>query len=128
MPILSRDAILTADDLAFEEVEVPEWGGSVRIRCLTGTERDNFEASVYKNGETPDFRNVRAKLVAKTIVDEEGNRLFTDNDVKELGRKSAGALNRVWEASSRLSGLSEDDIKELAGNSSAALTDDDTSV
>ena len=43
---LTRDAILQATDLTFEDVAVPEWGGVVRVRGLTGTERDAFEASV----------------------------------------------------------------------------------
>ena len=30
--LLSRDAILQAQDLPHEDVEVPEWGGMVRVR------------------------------------------------------------------------------------------------
>jgi len=44
---LNKEQILRADDLKTEEVDVPEWGGSVRVRVLTGTERDAFESSIY---------------------------------------------------------------------------------
>ena len=44
--LLNKEQILNADDLTFEDVEVPEWGGTVRIRCLESTERDEFEQSL----------------------------------------------------------------------------------
>ena len=37
---LSKDQILGAVDFSFVEVEVPEWGGTVRIRGLSAAERD----------------------------------------------------------------------------------------
>ncbi len=48
MGLLTKDDILGADDLATEDVEVPEWGGCVRVRALTGTERDAFEAAMFR--------------------------------------------------------------------------------
>ena len=53
MKALTRDEILGADDLKTESVKVPEWGGTVLVRELTGAERDEWEASVVKtNGTT----------------------------------------------------------------------------
>ena len=46
MTILTRDQILQANDLVTETVEVPEWGGSVFVKSLTGVERDQFEAAI----------------------------------------------------------------------------------
>lgn len=133
--ILSKEAILAANDLEKELVEVPEWGGAVYVRALTGTERDAFEASLVnervvrrgRKSETTretNLRNLRARLCALTMCDEEGNRLFGDSEVHELGKKSASALNRVFEVAQRLSGLSEGDVEELAGNSGETDSDD----
>jgi hypothetical protein len=119
--LLTRDAILAAPDLATIEVDVPEWGGVVRVRALSGAERDAFEASCMKekhDGKTQfDPRNMRAKLVALCLVDERGLRLFQQDDVKSLGRKSAKALSRVFDAAAKLNGLSDEDVKSLEGNS-----------
>jgi hypothetical protein len=112
MTYLSKDAILKAEDLDTEDVEVPEWGGSVRVRGMTAAERDKFEQIM--SGEN--VANIRANLVARTVVDENGERLFTDADIGELGKKSAQALDRVFDASSRLSGLRSQDIDELEKN------------
>ena len=38
--MLDRNAILGADDLGREVVDVPEWAGSVQVRGLTAAERD----------------------------------------------------------------------------------------
>ena len=128
--ILSRDDILKADDLETEDVDVPEWGGVVRIRGLTGTQRDAFEASVVKmNGTNKQYNltNLRARFVALCVVDADGKRLFTDADVKQLGEKSATALERVWTAARKLSGMSEDDVEELAEGFADGQSDGSTS-
>lgn len=119
MALLTRDAILQAQDLPTERVVVPEWNGEVLVRALTGAERDAFEQSIVEQrGKSTrmNLQNLRAKLVALTVVDEEGKRLFSDEDAKLLGQKSAAALNRIFEVAQRLSGLRPEDVEELAGN------------
>lgn len=123
MNILTRDQILAASDLKSEAVEVPEWGGTVYVRAMSGTERDAWEVSmleVHENGKglkaRPVLTDLRAKLCARCIADEAGNRLFTDADVEVLGQKSAAALDRVYGVAQRLNAIGEKDIEELAGN------------
>ena len=119
MAMLTREMILGAVDLPREAVVVPEWGGEVWVRGLSGAERDAYEASVLEmkgRGYTIRLENARAKLASLAMCDEQGKRLFLDADVHALGGKSAAALNRVFEVASRLSGLGERDIEELAKN------------
>lgn len=128
--LLNRDAILSAEDLEKELVHVPEWGGHVYVRALTGAERDAFEASMVDQrgrDRKMNLKNLRARLCALTICDEEGNRLFSDADVEALGRKSAAALTRVFAVAQRLSGLTQDDVDELAGNSGETHSGDSSS-
>ena len=119
-PILSADAILSADDLTVELVEVEEWGGSVRVRTLTGRERDRLEADLLsskKNGAAINLDNVRAKLVVATAIDEEGKPLFQPGAEEALGKKSGAALTKVATVAQRLAGLSTTDVEELRKNS-----------
>lgn len=116
--ILTRDAILEAQDRKTETVEVPEWGGAVVVSEMSGTDRDAYEAALFvdRAGKREvDMANVRARLAALCIVDEAGNRLFTDADVMVLGRKSATALDRVASVAQRLNGMGaravEDEVK-----------------
>jgi len=118
--ILSREQILAATQLPEETVAVPEWGGSVIVRGLTGAQRDHYESTLLiQRGTSREFnlRNARAKLVAMVCVDEAGKKLFTGADVEALGQLSAAALNRVWDAGRRLSGLGDEDVEELVKNS-----------
>lgn len=112
MTLLSRNAIFDADDMVAEIVTVPEWGGDVRVRALTGKERDTFEQMSIKRGAKGEIEvnmvNMRARLVSLCVVDEKGERIFTDADVTRLGRKSASALERVAKVAQRLSGIGEE--------------------
>ena len=121
MTLLSKTAILTAQDLQTEDVEVPEWGGAVRVRSFTGRERDAFEASMVRGegrDRKVDLTNMRARLVGLTVIDETGQRLFTDEEVDLLGAKSGAALDRVFAIAQKLNGLSGSDVEELSKNSS----------
>lgn len=116
---LSRDAILKIEDQIYEDVEVPEWGGTVRIKALTAAERDQYEALVFLDpkGEPAKRReDIRAKLVVFSAVDESGTRLFGEKDIAQLSARSARAMNRLWAVASRLSGIGGEDQKELEKN------------
>lgn len=129
--LLTKDAILSADDLVTEDVEVPEWGGTVRVRAISGAERDAFEqAIVTRKGKnvTTNLANIRAKMVALCVVDENGQRLFGDKDVLLLGTKSAAALDRVFTVAQQLAGLTDKDVDELAENLEPGQSDDSTSA
>ncbi len=118
--ILKRDAILGAEDLKKELVNVPEWGGDVYVRCMTGTERDSFESEAYAvKGKNVEINkdNFRARLLVRVLVDEKGERVFSDQDMGALGGKSAKCLDRLFTVAMRLNGLSKDDVEDLTKNS-----------
>lgn len=131
MSLLTKDAILAADDRRTEDVPVPEWGGSVRVRALSGKERDAYESAIVQvsgNGDRKvTMENIRARLVSLTVVGEDGERLFSDADISALGDKSAAALERVFDAARKLSGLTEDDVEELAEGFDSAPSEPATS-
>lgn len=117
--MLTKDQILGIKDLQIEKVEVPEWGGYIFVRGMTGAERDLFESSVVDirgSSQKINMINVRAKMVSLTACDENGNRLFDDADVIELGKKSASALQRIFDTAQRLSGLSKEETSVLEKN------------
>lgn len=116
--MLNREAILAAADLKFEDVPVPEWGGSVRIGSMTGLQRDAWEQSLVpkKKGDGVDVSNIRARLVAACAIDENGVCIFTEADAAALGKKSAAALDRCAKVAQRLNGLTEEDVKDAVKN------------
>lgn len=119
---LSRDQILSAPDAAatpLKAVKVPEWGGEVFVRSLSGAERDALEASLLadRKGDKRDrLRNIRARFVVASACDENGVLLFKESDIETLGNKAAKPIDRLYAATQKLNGLSPDDVEELAGN------------
>lgn len=111
LTVLDRSSILAAPDLPTISVDVPEWGGKVVIKALTAAQRDRFEISVAASKD-----NLRARLAVLSIVDPDGKPLFSEADASALGAKNAKALDRIFEAASKLNRLSDSDIEELEKN------------
>lgn len=110
--ILTRDQILGARDFTTEAVEVPEWGGVVHVRSLTGAARDMIEARFVRE----ETQGLKSLIVALTCCDPDGALLFTEADIPALGEKSAAALERVFDAGWRISGLGTGTIEDAEGN------------
>lgn len=130
---LTRDQILQAQDLPKEEVQVQEWGGSVWVRGLTASERDQMESYFFDDaGKRRDikslFKNMRARLVVWAVCDESGNSIFTEKDIEQLGKKNGKVVDRLYGVIQRLSGLTKQDIEELSKNSESGQPEDSPSV
>lgn len=123
---LTKDQILAVDDLKRVEVAVPEWGGTVWVRTLTGGECNTLFASVARKGVKADDETYIVQIAAMAMVDDAGARLFTNGDTENLGKKSFVALRRVFEVAQQLSGLSDESARELEGNSGDGQTDNST--
>lgn len=112
--LLTMEEILAADDTAYEEMEIPEWGGTVRLQALTLGEREQYEQELQRRkaevGDVDALENLRAKLIARTIVDDEGNNLFNYNKVAEmnrLGGRSAVVMERIFDWALKANGIGE---------------------
>lgn len=105
--LLSADDILGSEDIEIVDIKVPEWGGTVRIRGLSGDALSRyFEAN--KGRETAD---VTAKLLSMSIIREDGSLMFNEDQVERLKKKSNRALMRVQRAVLKLNGLDKDGDK-----------------
>lgn len=130
MTLLTADQILATDDREVRDVEVPEWGGTVRVRALSGRDRDEWEASmrVTRGKKTgTDTTNLRAKLVGRAIIDESGKRAFTDQQIIALGDKSARALERLFDVIGEMSGLNDEADADAEKNSETVPSESSTS-
>lgn len=108
-----RDKLLSVSDLRTKEVEVPSWGAKLTIREL------NLQESMdaFSNIKPDDDGNVTlgyddvAKVVAFGVIDEDGERVFTDEDVPVLAKKGKAALMKLYTEITMLSGTVEDEVK-----------------
>lgn len=117
--VLSKNDILGADDLPFQEIEVPEWGGTIRLKTLMEDELGPYEEGLIDMaGESRRvvLKNMRAKLLVLAIVDEKGKRLFNDNEIAALAKKSAKAMDRVFTVAQKMNGLGKDYVDDMVKN------------
>lgn len=116
MGLLTREQILAAQDLKSEDVEVAEWGGRVRVRMMTGAERDALGAALVGADKKVDMTQYRLRLVAACIVGEDGVALFGPDEIAMLGKKSGVALDRVYRVAERLNDVSTDSVEVAEKN------------
>ncbi|WP_017616388.1 hypothetical protein [Nocardiopsis salina] len=130
MAFLTAAQIEQVDDRKYEDVDVEEWGGTVRVVGLSGTDRDAYEAAFVDAKGKPAaqrLRNVRAKLLVKCLVDESFERLFTDDKAKALGEKNGAVVDRLFDVARRLSGIGQGSVEEGKGDSESDPSDSSTS-
>ena len=112
---LSLDDIFAIDDRPVHKIDVPEWGGFVFLRELSGAERDKFERAMAKSlsAKDSDDVNFRAALTAMSLCDEAGNRVMGLSDAARLGEKSGSVLNRLAETIDGLSKIQRTQLEEI---------------
>jgi len=124
--MLTKEQILTAQDLEYRDEKIPEWPdengkpGIVRVWEITAEDKDAFEESISilkqvgkKMKAEINRQNYRAKLVARCLGDENGNRLFSEKEVIRLGRKSAKVIDRLFKICQELNGMGEDQEEDF---------------
>lgn len=130
--LLTADEILAMDDIATEEVVVPEWGHRTVLVCgLTAAAKNAYEASLVELKGTSrkvKLDNATAKLLVRCLVNRNRQPLFTEQQIERLGTKSAAALDRLATVAQRLSAMRQEDVEALIKNSEAAQSGDSPSV
>ena len=111
MTVLNRDAILAADDYQREYVDMPEWGGGVYVRALTAKAGLEMATQAEKVDEKYQAVARVGILLTRTVIDENGEPIFTDEDISALMEKSRPAIDRLTAAAMRVNkmgGYAED--------------------
>lgn len=116
MALLTCEQILGADDLPYEDVPCPEWGGTVRVRRLGARARRALEkkmGELNKNEEVGDLDS-RTLLVGACLCDEDGKPLFTPDQFAALALKSHTVIVRLAEVCLWVNclGAEEDDAEK----------------
>ena len=132
MTLLNFDDIVASQDKEYEDVEVPEWGGTVRIATMSGEDRDRWELSMMQADDSSErgFKlnfdaYSRVRLVAMCLVDNDFNRIFTtQKEMDALAKKSGKVMDLLYDVAQRVNGITESDIDDLEKNSVSAQNGD----
>jgi hypothetical protein len=109
-----RGQIREAKDLRRETVEIPEWGVTLEVQSLTTMQRSELFEGARGAGDRVDSRILFPSLViATSMVPGTDEPVFDSGDMDWLNTKSAGATGRVATLALKLSGLSDEEVKEI---------------
>lgn len=137
----NKNEFLGIDDAVYENVQVEEWDTWVRIKMMSGLEREAYEGSLFayrdeilkakENEETSstEFSIVHMKclLLIFCIVDDKGNTIFELKDISVLKNKNLNALDKIYNASKKLNAIGVDEEEDVEKNSEADQQDKSTS-
>lgn len=112
--LLNKQQIKAVDDLPSIEVEMPEWGGNIKIKTMSAKHRIEFE-KLNKDAKTE--LETMINLIMFSCVNEDNTLLFDRNDFEFLSNKSAKSLMKLFEEAVNMSTLSEKKLEEKAKNS-----------
>ena len=118
MPVLNREAFLKPATVQQDTVHIPELGGDVIVRGMTARTRSQFESHFSTAAGKPipsRHREMRERLVIACCIDEDGNALFTAEDVETLGNLPATIIEPLVDAAQRVCGMTK--VADLAKNS-----------
>jgi hypothetical protein len=122
---LNKASILAAKDTKISSpIPAPEWGGEVYCKTLSGTERDAFEQA-YSEDRMKQFR---PRFLVLTLCDSDGERLFSDADSEELGKKSSVVLNRIFEVAWKHNAFTDEAVEALGEGSPVGQSESSTSA
>lgn len=114
---LTKEQIFKSNDLKIEVVDVPEWGGQIRLKGLSGIKRAEIEKYQASKGGDPDPASLRARMLIFSIVDEKDKQVFELSDGQTLMEKSAAVTEWLFEKAMKLSGIGGYNIEKIAKNS-----------
>jgi hypothetical protein len=113
------------------EVIVSEIGAADYIKLWSDpkNQKDTGEKVLKDGKEEPvlviDMSKFTPALIAYSVVDEAGNRLFSDADVDAVARSAQGIFLKIAEAARRINGLSGEEQKnsvETESESSSSVS------
>jgi len=112
--LLNKEQIKQADDLPTKIVHMPEWGGDVKIRMMTGEIRMAYEkSSVLMKTDNEKILN----MIIYSCVNEDGSLMFDKDDLPFLLSKSFPCLIRLVGEINSLSVLTEKSVEDAVKNS-----------
>jgi len=116
MALLNRNQILEAKDIKTKDIEVKEWGGTIRIKQLSAKEYNDItmnmvnirkmaakQLSSKKNADENledainelAIKNQKILLIIKSVVDENMKPLFTEADMELIYQKNTNVIDRI---------------------------------
>lgn len=125
MTKLTREDFLQPFKPVIKEVAVPEIkaGGVAYVRSFSAGDRGKLEVlgARYKDKKNyEDTPKIRYLACVLGMCDEQGARIFQENELDKIAQMSSIVVDRLSEEIFKLNGLDKSKIEELEKNSESA--------
>lgn len=120
MTALSKERLLSADSYRREKVDLPELGGFVYVGAVSAADWMDCQDAALKDKDEGGRGSTApwvGRMLVKSIVDEDGNRLFGDEDAEELMRRPLAVINRLYKAADAVNDFAGRGVKDAEKNS-----------
>lgn len=117
--LTSADQIMDLDDLQRETLYVPQWDLDVIVQEMDALTYQDYEPAAG-SGEV----GIRIRLVAASVVDENGHKIFTIEDVEKLAKKSWNAIQAISDVALKLAKGTPAERQKMLENFQAAQPGD----
>ena len=124
MSLLDRDALMCADRLAVVDIDLPELGGTVRLREMSGADSEAYFDWIQQHRSTVGG-GIRAAALVFSAIDADGNRLLGVDDIDQINRTwPYRILDRLFDEHEKLNAVSKDDLESAEKNSAKTQSAD----
>lgn len=125
--IINKEQFLLKRPRAVKKVFVESLGGDVLISSITAKEKEDFEEWVGKSVKEG-TGNIRARMISLSVVDDKGERMFSDADVAEIGNNQNSVIEPLYDEIMSFNKFGKKDREELEKNSEPTPAVDSTST
>lgn len=115
----SKQELMKLKDEGREPVSFPIGGKDFLVKPLGDREQAEWEMDCCDDTGVRDpikLESMRPRLIVKCLVDEDGRRLFTDEEYEELEEWPSRVTQPLFDLCSKLCGLDGSEIEEAKKN------------
>lgn len=122
-----RDQIRKAQDRTSEIIEVPEWGVTVEVRSMTGSQRSAIVTALTSDEDNKMEALWGGMLVSCVYDPKTGDPVFKEDDAEWLlNEKSSTVLDRLSNVCLQVAGIVEGAVDDAGKDSSVSpIVEDD---
>lgn len=107
-----RDQIINSKP---ETKPIQAFGTTVHLRRMSGADTLGLHRWQTEHEDRTGL-DVMCQMLVRTICDENGERQFEDTEADLIAAKAYADIQRLFEVTKELNGISDEDVEEAAGN------------
>ncbi len=111
---VSKHQIFASNDLREALIDIPEWGGKVKIKALSVQEQLDYDSFLATK---PKEIDMALHLIIVGCINDDGTKKFDIDDISELKKKNSENIFKLVAGILTLNKQSPEDVDNLAKNS-----------